>query len=797
MSSQQWTPCAKLEKGKLAPKESDWNLAGSSSLPATRTRGQAKRRDSSSSSSDSSGDDGTWYHQGDDELPRDHDISSSDLSEERPTPTRMIVEVNQVKRLLEEFSSCRVCGGPLECNLSAKGYGLATKIEMSCLDRKCSFVHHGERPAATKIHENDDKMCGDRLTDYAVNCIYVLAFLACGDGPSEAEKLLGLLGLPNDTTMGSTTFKRVEQRIGPLIWRLTQEILLENVNKEVKETAHHESDFEQWERSINKSVATAPLPRERYPRIRASYDHGWQQKGSGHQHDSPSGHGVIFGHETRLPLAFEVKSKICDYCNLQRKRHPHKPKEEYKQHECTINFEGSSGSMEAASLLDLVIRLDDLYNVQVGTLCCDDDSSVRADCQWNNETYLRKHNTTTLPQVKITRGKNKGQLQDRPDKGKLPEFIDEPTFVSDPNHRGKLFTGELYQLKESVVATKATVTRMDTTRLGKNFKYMARSLVGKHPDAFEDCGKAVLEHHFDNHTYCDPAWCKRKNATERQRQKSKKYYRTKEKDEGLYKKIQAILAKYITKERLSDIAHGMDTNANEAFNNTVSWLAPKNRVYSGSRSLWHRICIAIGIVSLGPLEYYKRLFKIFGIQMTPNVLHYLKVKDGQRSRRLAKAKTQEKKLARNKRKFEILQDDIKIAKKERLQRAGKYKRGMNLDITAEDEEALPVYNSIKKDVPICPHPFCRMKGHKTTKAKACKANPERLVREGTTDACAAAVLAAKKSGTTPAVEQALADNDLAMNEAVPLQDSDEDSSLAMYQEAETWSVDEEGNAAFV
>jgi len=50
---------------------------------------------------------------------------------------------------------------------------------------------------------------------------------------------------------------------------------------------------------------------------------------------------------------------------------------------------------------------------------------------------------TKLPLVKKKVGKNKGELQERPDKGKLPQQTPEPFFVADPNHRRKQLTGEL------------------------------------------------------------------------------------------------------------------------------------------------------------------------------------------------------------------------------------------------------------------------------------------------------------------------------------------------------------------
>jgi hypothetical protein len=53
------------------------------------------------------------------------------------------------------------------------------------------------------------------MSDYSLNVLYVLAFITCGDGGAEAAKLLGLLGLANDTTMETRSFQIIEERIGP------------------------------------------------------------------------------------------------------------------------------------------------------------------------------------------------------------------------------------------------------------------------------------------------------------------------------------------------------------------------------------------------------------------------------------------------------------------------------------------------------------------------------------------------------------------------------------------------------
>jgi len=618
-----------------------------------------------------------------------------------------------------------------------------------------------------------------------------------GDGCTEAARMLGLMGLPNDTTMDGRSFHIIEERIGPLMRQLTDEVLLENLIEEVRLSSDNESDFETWKRSIDPLVATPPLPLERHPRINASNDTAWQQKGSGHTHNSPSGHSLMFGHHTRKPLVYAVKSKVCNYCNAFKKKQPNV---DVPPHDCCKNHTGSSGQMEPDSCLQLIVSLFDRHQCVLNMLCCDDDSSVRADCRWSNPDFLANNPPgTKLPLVKKKVGKNKGELQERPNKGKLPARIPEPFFVADPNHRRKQLTGELIALAKSKVETKMTMTRMDATRIGKNFGYMARSLKGTPPEGFVDKGKAVLEHHFDNHEYCG-TWCARQNESVERRAATKKYYRCKTKDAKLYCLLEGILSNYITFERLSDIAHGMDTNCCEAFNNFMTWFAPKNKVCCGSRSLWNRVGLCIGISSLGYLVYFQRLYKKMGITMEPNVHNFLDVKNRSRSKRLALAKDKASKKKRNKRKYDKLVEYTTIARKERSKRDG-YRTGMNLDTVevGPEEAASAAPAAVPKKRPprqvsVCPHPFCGKRGHKTTKSKHCLANPHRLQREGLESACLAAVAAVEEDddAVQPMVDDdnnTDAANDLAEYESQPFEEFEED----LFYTSGTWSEDDDGN----
>ena len=86
-----------------------------------------------------------------------------------------------------------------------------------------------------------------RSVDYAANVLYILSFMSCGDGGTEAARLLGLLGLPNKTTMGPKSFPVVESYISPVIQELANDIVYKrNLAEEVRLTLRDEALFDLW-----------------------------------------------------------------------------------------------------------------------------------------------------------------------------------------------------------------------------------------------------------------------------------------------------------------------------------------------------------------------------------------------------------------------------------------------------------------------------------------------------------------------------------------------------------------------
>jgi hypothetical protein len=102
----------------------------------------------------------------------------------------------------------------------------------------------------------------------------------------------------NDTTMEGCSFTIIEDRVGPLLREVSEEIVLANLIEEVKlsmevNDSHDELDFRVWKDSLEDK--TMQLSHAKMPKVDASYDMAWQQKGSVHVYNSLSGHGVFIG----------------------------------------------------------------------------------------------------------------------------------------------------------------------------------------------------------------------------------------------------------------------------------------------------------------------------------------------------------------------------------------------------------------------------------------------------------------------------------------------------------------------
>lgn len=305
-----WNINSFVESSKLT-NEQGWKLASSDGKVTSRTRNGgtpkkkyssglpalAIRRDDSDEESSCASSTGSMLWNSDMEA---EDSDSDDEWEEedettKPPATRVILEVDSIMDMMKKNSCCPQCESALATELETTC--IATSIVSKCVNPECTCVYHSQRPAGAKLPDSpeDDR---NRSTNHAVNVLYILGFLSMGDGCTEAARLLGLLGLPNDTTMESRSFTIIEERLGPAIRGLCKDILNENLTEEARmcfeESASQDAnDFAQWQQAL--SDPSFKLSIAKYPSISMSFDMGWQQRGSQQVYNSPSGHAVMVG----------------------------------------------------------------------------------------------------------------------------------------------------------------------------------------------------------------------------------------------------------------------------------------------------------------------------------------------------------------------------------------------------------------------------------------------------------------------------------------------------------------------
>jgi len=268
-----------------------------------------------------------------------------------------------------------------------------------------------------------------------------------------------------------------------------------------------------------------------------------------------------------------------------------------KKHRCVKNYEGTSKAMEAQALVEMLERAPKKHNVSICTIISDDDSNGRAKAQF------------------VSNG------------GQLRSAVEQPTFKADPSHRKRVFARAIYQL-----ASAPKKTSNVTKGLASHLKYCYGACVkrNRHLSAEELSNKVtnVLEHICDNHDQCDVAWCYNKQATESGKlyNAPKEHRIDKENDPVTYLQLQKIFEQYANVQQMNYCNHPFDTQTNEALNQAIATVAPKNVCYSSSGSLFSRVAIVIGVHNLGNDSFFQRLLQELSV-FPDGLSEYLRLRD--------------------------------------------------------------------------------------------------------------------------------------------------------------------------
>jgi hypothetical protein len=148
----------------------------------------------------------------------------------------------------------------------------------------------------------------------------------------------------------------------------------------------------------------------------------------------------------------------------------------------------------------------------------------------------------------------------------------------------------------------------DAERIKRNFNFWCRLYWNESEEIFEWRSKAVVEHHFNNHRWWDPAWCAILNKDLAQKKKIQCKYRSKLEDMAFYVQAKKALACYTTKEALRDLRHGFHSNKCESLNGFITKAIPKNKHTCSSNANKARTNMIVGINLPGYEKYFQRLF---------------------------------------------------------------------------------------------------------------------------------------------------------------------------------------------
>lgn len=374
-------------------------------------------------------------------------------------------------------------------------------------------------------------------------------------------------------------------------------------------------------------------------------------------------------------------------------------------------------------------KLWDLFHTRTMDIVTDDDSTMRAICKWSNKDWKENTGNTNLTIGWTTEDVSdpKRKPIKRKGGGRLRKDIPEPKFLADPQHRKKTLKNHLYKQLKLKKQDRCGLEEGDITRISHFYACMTRQIGEGDEALYVHKARAVLEHHFDNHEFCGD-FCLRKKETFEEKASGEKVYRCKNIDHDLYCSLAKALEPFVTHQSLVEVAHGWDTNANESMNNCISWLAPKNKTFSGTQSLRNRVCMAISIQSLGYDEFYFRLFRELGLDV--DCLSEHRFSQSQKAR---KYRIEQSKLAKNKRKRKVTTykkvSEYFAKLKEDRAKGNEYAPSVAMPaptIDDNEEQQQPNAVTVKRQ---CPH--CGVYGHVTMRSAKCLYYEGRVVNSAT------------------------------------------------------------------
>lgn len=248
--------------------------------------------------------------------------------------------------LTEGLQRCQTCKqGPLnlkDVNQEVEFHGACPIIKLTC--KKCSEINI--------IRPNNTHRIGTRGPPaHDTNTRAALGALDAGIGHTHYASLLSTMGIP---ALSHTAFKKREREAGNAVESIAKRTC-PRYTEEEKELTGKDNQVNVENETVDVTV---------------SYDMSWRKRGKAF--DSSSGMGSVIGAKTRKVIAYGTRNQQCRTCKQAEclQRSP-------KIHDCKVNHEGSSKSMEASLAVELFNEAPQ-RGMRYSTYVGDEDSTTES-----------------------------------------------------------------------------------------------------------------------------------------------------------------------------------------------------------------------------------------------------------------------------------------------------------------------------------------------------------------------------------------------------------------------------------
>ena len=329
--------------------------------------------------------------------------------------------------------------GPLSLSndMAENKFGISSIFDIQC--SICSRTNH--------ISTSTEHCAGSRGSKpFDANSRVALAALDSGIGFSHANSILTALDVPN---MTRKTYKAREREVGKIAEVVAKETCKGTFDKECE--------------LVKENGGTVDI--DGLLPLHVSYDMGWSKRD--HAHNSLTGHGAVMGSLTGKALDFTTRNKFWRTCQSasQTGGNP-------KPHDCRVNHQTSSKSMEPLSAVELFKR-----------------APVQSNCPAKYAVFIGDDDSSTLSKIR-------------------EEVVYHVEKWSDTLHAKRTLLNHLHKLKTetSFPHSESVLSNKVIDYVGKCFSYSVAHSAGN-TDGLQKAIRLIVPHTFGNHKHCLQSWC--------------------------------------------------------------------------------------------------------------------------------------------------------------------------------------------------------------------------------------------------------------------------------------------------